>query len=158
MWKLQGRKRNGKFVSTGESSGRKNKRFFGSPERNDENINTEMISDSSLPGTSETPVKACNDQPWRSGRRIIELGHVADQMKCTDCKSPLMFQNIGSETRRGFGSMLYIECHECGTINTVTTNKSHRVGKCGPEVFDVNTKAAIGKCFISMTLILILKL
>ena len=36
-----------------------------------------------------------------------------------------------------------VEC-ECGIVREVTTGKTHRVGKRGPAVFDVNTKAALG--------------
>lgn len=58
-------------------------------------------------------------------------------------------QNTRSETRRGFGSTLYIMC-TCGVLNSVTTNKVHHLHKKGAPVFDVNTKAAVGKqmfCF-----------
>lgn len=80
---------------------------------------------------------------WNSGRRIVELGHMAKQMNCTDCDKTLNLFNIVNETRYGFGSLLLIEC-ECGIVNEVTTGKTHRVGARGPPVFDVNTKAALG--------------
>lgn len=78
-----------------------------------------------------------------SGRRVVELGDIVNQMECTDCKSTLILKHIESETRHGLGSTLYINC-SCGVINAVTTNKSHRLGTRGPQIFDVNTKAAIG--------------
>lgn len=67
-------------------------------------------------GTSETsPVQ--NDI-IDSGRRIVELGHIAKQLFCEDCKKPLPLQNTVHERKHGYGSVLMIEC-ECGSCREV---------------------------------------
>ena len=52
--------------------------------------------------------------------------------------------NIEQERLHGFGSYLSICCTTCNLFNTVVTNKTHP-GRKGPAIFDINTKAAIGK-------------
>lgn len=44
---------------------------------------------------------------WRDGRRIVELGYLADQLKlgCSTCKNPLNIINTMDETTQGLGSM-----------------------------------------------------
>lgn len=84
---------------------------------------------------------------WRDGRRIVELDRLAEQMKsCWDCGQPLHLHNIQTETRMGFGSILYVDC-DCGVLNAVSTNKFHcsKESPRGRRAFDVNTKAALGK-------------
>ena len=85
---------------------------------------------------------------WGDGRRIVELGHLADQLKeCKNCSKPLMLHKIQKEQRVGYASILYISC-ECGMMNNITTGKSHRPSdksKVGMPVYDINTKAVIGK-------------
>ena len=112
-------------------------------------------SNTSFPGSvgsvSSSPKDVNSDDfststcSWREGRRICELGYLSDQLKCddSDCGENLSLSNIIKETRYGFGSRLYIEC-TCGIVNTVETNKRHRVNNKGPKVFDINTKAALG--------------
>jgi len=90
------------------------------------------------PSTSRVP--DCVDV---TGRRIVEIDHLAKQLYCNDCGKHLNLNNIVNEKRYGFGSVLMIEC-ECGSCNEVSTGKTHRTGKRGPAVFDVNTKAALG--------------
>jgi hypothetical protein len=49
---------------------------------------------------------------WREGRRIVELGYLAD--KCTECSENLFLSNISREVRYGYGSLLiyrlYMQC------------------------------------------------
>ena len=110
-------------------------------------------SDRSSTRTTDDTDKICDENlesgqiTWKTGRRIVELDHLAKQLEhCSDCEALLNLSNTVSEVRMGFGSTLYIQC-ECGVLNSVTTNKSHRTGKRGPPVFDVNTKAAVGNLF-----------
>lgn len=95
--------------------------------------------------------------PWEHGRRIVEIDHMANQMTCTDCGSWLALQNIVHEVRYGLGSVFMMECN-CGSVNEVSSGKTHRVGKKGPPVFDVNTKAALGNLFLHITLQYILNI
>jgi hypothetical protein len=69
---------------------------------------------------------------------------MAKQMTCTDCGCRLALQNIVHEVRYGLGSVFMVEC-DCGIVNEVSSGKTHRVGTKGPPVFDINTKAALGK-------------
>lgn len=87
-----------------------------------------------------------NDAPWKIGRRIVEIGHLAEQLRsCVSCKAPLELHNIIEERRHGFASLLYIKCH-CDAVNKVTTGKRHHASqKEKALVFDINTKAVFGK-------------
>ena len=63
---------------------------------------------------------------WTIGRRIVELGILADGLKsCNPCKKHLMLENCIDETVNGLGSILYIKCNECDTLNAVPTGKRH---------------------------------
>ena len=88
-----------------------------------------------------------SDDSWTVGRRVIELEHLAEQLKaCSYCKMPLHLHNITAETRQGFASLLYITCGLCGGLNSVTTGKKHQVGgNSRATAYDINTKAALGK-------------
>lgn len=102
---------------------------------------------------SNTTVSDGEIPDWRQGRRIVELGLIADQLRsCVDCGGRIFLDNIVSEKRQGLGSILYIEC-SCGMLNSVVTNKRHSTGKRGVPTFDVNTKAALGKILIQSTMI-----
>ena len=81
----------------------------------------------------------------QDGRRIVELKTLAEQLNaCDGCDSPLNLMNIEQERLYGFGSYLSIRCTTCNLLNTVVMNKTHP-GRKGPAIFDINTKAAIGK-------------
>ena len=88
------------------------------------------------------------DSEWGNGRRIIELRHLAEQLKaCKMCAKPLLLHKTEREQQVGYASILYVSC-DCGIINTVTTGKSHRPpdkSNRGMPVYDVNTKAVLGK-------------
>ena len=163
------RRKSGVFVSKKRSQSLDNYKPFSqshtnieSPEvpvnslqTNQLNVPIEHVTllDSTETESSEEPVNSSNidehvndvtQVSWREGRRIVELGHLVDQLYCTDCGEYLRLSKISKETRYGYGSLLYIDC-TCGFINTVETNKRHRVNNKGPKVFDINTKAALGK-------------
>ena len=90
---------------------------------------------------------------WRVGRRVVELGHLADQLVCRYCSKTLSLKNIERERRYGYASMLYIPC-ECGILNTISTGKSHRDPSKkakGTPIYDINTKAVLGKNITSKT-------
>lgn len=86
---------------------------------------------------------------WRHGRRIVELGYLADQLEvgCSECKNTLNIINTVDETTQGLGSILYIQCEECSQFNAVKTGKTHRSPtkkSVGRLIWDINTKAATG--------------
>jgi len=85
---------------------------------------------------------------WKEGRRIVELGVLAEQLRsgCEDCKTPLFLHDVVDETKQGLGSILYVQCN-CGQVTQVRTGKTHRDPKkkqVGRPIWDLNTKAATG--------------
>lgn len=56
----------------------------------------------------QIPVPEHKKYCWRDGRRIVELGYLADQLKagCSECKNPLNIINTMNETTQGLGSIL----------------------------------------------------
>lgn len=85
---------------------------------------------------------------WREGRRIVEIGHLVDQLSkgCSDCQEVLLLHNLISETKQGLGSIFHIQC-VCGEMNSVRTGKTHRdpnKKQVGSPIWDINTKAATG--------------
>ena len=78
-------------------------------------------------------------------RNSLELKTLSEQLNAYDgCDSPLNLMNIEQERLHGFGSYLSIGRTTCNLLNTVVTNKTHP-GRKLPAIFDINTKAAIGK-------------
>ncbi|XP_052075942.1 uncharacterized protein LOC127714036 [Mytilus californianus] len=73
---------------------------------------------------------------------MIDLFYVAKQLFCRQCKEALALINITSEKNMGYASHLFIQC-ECGQVNKIETSETHVHGKRGPQVYDVNTKAAL---------------
>ena len=76
---------------------------------------------------------------WREGRRVVELGFLADQLKkgCSEWKKVLNLTNIVDETIQGLGSILYIQCEGC-------SHRSPEKMSVGRPIWDINTKAATG--------------
>lgn len=114
-------------------------------------VSTQSLQPSSTSGDIECDsltnddhdVEYSREEPeWRQGRRIVELGKLADQLRsCTDCGRQLY-----GEKKYGLHSLLYVEC-ECGVLNVISTSKQHRSQSAtrGVPIHDVNTKAALGK-------------
>ena len=99
--------------------------------------------------SQDSAVASGNLPKWREGRRIVELGLLADGLRsCVDCGQPLDLCRTVDETQSGYGSILYVEC-QCGVLNSITTNKTQFTSPSlrGRPAFDVNTKAALGKYF-----------
>ena len=89
------------------------------------------------------------DMSWQTGRRVVELSVLADNMYCDVCKSPLHLSNTIRERRLGLGSTLHIKCSSvlCTAICQVDTGKRGASGS-----FDVNSKAALGiYCYLYVT-------
>ncbi|CAC5422659.1 unnamed protein product [Mytilus coruscus] len=81
------------------------------------------------------------DSNWQVGRRIVELGVLAEKMYCCRCNVPLHLHDTLHERTTGFGSYLQIICtnQECRTVTDVPT------GKVGPTgSFDITAKIVIG--------------
>lgn len=81
------------------------------------------------------------------GRRIVELGYLAEQMKsCPNCSTPLYLHCCKKERLYGLGSILYIECQSCKKELKIYTGKQHRSQNTvkGMKIWDVNTKCGLG--------------
>ena len=104
-----------------------------------QNNQNEPVDDSSS-GDSEQ--NQSQKAPVVEGRRIVDIQHVAQQLKCLACKRDIFLRDIVKEVRQGLASVFYVECshQECRYTTMITTGTQHG------RVFDVNTKLAMGKC------------
>ena len=86
---------------------------------------------------------------WREGRRVVDLGILADALKqCTSCCQPLHLSSTVGETQQGLGGYLHVMCtnNDCGEKNYVPYGKRHKApGTSKTMAFDVNTKLAMGE-------------
>lgn len=83
---------------------------------------------------------------WRTGRRVVELGTLANGLKaCQLCSQPLHLINTVGERRFGLAQILEVKCmySECGLVNDVPTGSKH-TSQNGGQAWDVNTKLAAG--------------
>lgn len=83
---------------------------------------------------------------WRVGRRVVELGTLADGLKgCKLCGQPLQLSSCEGEQKYGLAHVLLIRCNfsDCGVLNEVPTGSKHKAGN-GRTMWDVNTKLAVG--------------
>lgn len=83
---------------------------------------------------------------WRTGRRVVELGTLANGLKaCQLCSQPLHLINTVCERRFGLAQILEVKCmySECGLVNDVPTGSKH-TSQNGGQAWDVNTKLAAG--------------
>lgn len=72
------------------------------------------------------------------GRRIVELSELGKNLICCNCKQVLSLNNIESEKRLGFNSILNVRCGNCLVLTEVATGKMHS------KRSDTNTKAVLG--------------
>ena len=107
----------------------------------------ELRTDNTEDTTKESNTDITAKITWNQGRRVVDLKQLAkDLNNCTSCSYQLNLLDTVKETRDGLGSVLYVKCDVCGTVNTVHTGKKH--GESGRGVFDVNSKAAVGKYIV----------
>ena len=90
------------------------------------------------------------------GRRVIELDTFVGALEggCKLCGSKLALsrESVIGEQRYGLASVLQIQCDDCGRASPVPLCKKHYAatgpsGKLRAAGYDVNTKAAQGKCY-----------
>ncbi|XP_062590039.1 uncharacterized protein LOC134251653 [Saccostrea cucullata] len=135
-------------------------------DRSDENTSKENVETPVItPVTNEDHVYHCVDplatdvrvareeiveptgkNDWSEGRRIIELGILANNLKeCKRCGQPLHLSDCVGETRFGLAQILQVQCRyqECRLLNDVPTGKKHLTEK-GGKAWDINTKVAVG--------------
>lgn len=111
----------------------------------DNNVNIDL-EDAQVTVETNLHDSHVNDDGWKTGRRVVELSCLAQQMYCSTCASPLHFSNIEKERRYGLASILYIRCQNsvCNTLNDIKT------GKRTAGSFDVNSKLALGNLFSNL--------
>ena len=67
----------------------------------------------------------CKGHPsWKTGRRIVENGHLSDQMICEKCDSLLILADITNEIKYGPASYFELKCRQCLSNRTISTGKS----------------------------------
>lgn len=84
-----------------------------------------------------------SSMPWDSGRRVVELGVLANALaSCKNCTNPLQLSHATSIRTYGLAAILKVPCSNtnCRFVNNVPTGKQH--GKT--HIWDVNTKLANG--------------
>ena len=90
-----------------------------------------------------------SDVLWKTGRRIVELGVLANGLEfCEFCsKGPLRLSQCVREEKMGMASILYVRCDACQSVCKVPTGKQHSKPdqKCGRKAYDINTKLAQGR-------------
>ena len=148
-----GRDSGGKFLSLKKKSNRgahlkkstiqfTDHDYFQTADNND----IDLIHVEDIGSEVEVDVNVGKDESeeWREGRRMVELGHLAEQMFCHICKMPLHLVDTVRESRYGLGSVLHIRCKNssCNAVCPVETGKRGTTG-----AFDINSKAVLGKIF-----------
>ncbi|CAG2245038.1 unnamed protein product [Mytilus edulis] len=98
-----------------------------------------VFSDSDLELGASCTIDPSLNGDWKTGRRVVELQALAQQMFCTSCDARLHLTDIESERRYGLGSILFIRCQNsvCSSLNDVKT------GKRNNGTFDINSKLAL---------------
>jgi hypothetical protein len=104
-------------------------------------------------GTSESESEEEHEEEicWRSGRRVVELGILVDNLEkgCAACSRPLDLRFCEDERRYGLGSLLYIRCQQeaCSHLSPVSTGKRRNAEtnvKCNNPAWEINFKVAAG--------------
>ena len=95
-------------------------------QQTDECFDEEVVIDTSADESMEI------SDSWRSGRRVVDLGVLADGLsKCTFCSYPLHLSDTVGETIRGLGGYLHVVCKNsvCQEKNLVPYGKQHECNK-----------------------------
>lgn len=90
---------------------------------------------------------------WNEGRRVVELGVLAENLgtcRGEGCYLMQDLRNTISERRSDLGSLLWIQC-SCGHVNPIETGKSHKTHDKGGAIYDVNTKVAAAMIHAGMS-------
>ena len=94
-----------------------------------------------------------SDQPRSRGlhgTRLVDLEYLVDQLnECVTCSSPIIMSNgtVFNVQDKGLATVLDVKCEICGMINRLHTSKKHNTPG-NQKVYDINTRAAIGKFFV----------
>ena len=76
------------------------------------------------------------DESLKSGRRVVELGYLADNLKCS-CGSLLHLKDTRAETVYDLGSIIHVKCLSCERVVNVSTGKSQKVKRKKTDPLDV---------------------
>lgn len=83
------------------------------------------------------------------GTRVLDLEHVAQNMYCKKCKSPLLLQNIRSDKIQGLASTFDILCTKCLVITEVDSGKKYLPPEKKKRVFVINSRVALGNYILT---------
>ena len=84
------------------------------------------------------------------GRRLVEWEVLLENLRhCKNCRLgpvPLTINSIKGELQKGLSGFLYVECENCGFVNSAAYGKTHRIATTsqGMPCFTVNTKLGTG--------------
>ena len=97
----------------------------------------------------DLPASDSVDMSWRDGRRIVELGLLADQLSaCKQCCMSLELRNCVGERICGLGSILHVLCANpsCFKRNSIVLGKRSTPDdqQTHMRTWDVNLKLAAG--------------
>lgn len=87
---------------------------------------------------------SCKIQIWREMHHWFEYSRALDS-QC-ECAAQLSFSSTPRERRCGLASVLFISCHSCGSVTSVSTSCMYCTTpeQRGRPVYTVNAKAARG--------------
>ena len=80
-----------------------------------------------------------------SGRRIVEIKILAEEMWCPACDIPLSFRYVEKEILVGLASIFDVRCHTCLLLHRVRTSMPRKNSEKGHMQYAVNLKSALGR-------------
>ena len=83
-----GRIKNGKFCTKKASIAKQGRKLFGVLEPIPVKCEQKVLASPTSNTIDRHTTNSCIN--WDDGRRIVELGHLASQLKCSDCDGNLM--------------------------------------------------------------------
>jgi hypothetical protein len=83
-----------------------------------------------------------------SGRRIVDLDVLANDLWCSTCDSALTLKDIVNENLSGLASVFSVKCNTCDIVHEVSTSACQPTEKGGRPLFNVNMKIAMGKIYL----------
>ncbi|XP_071652725.1 uncharacterized protein [Temnothorax longispinosus] len=79
-----------------------------------------------------------------TGRRLIDLHLLADELWCKSCNVPTSLRHVTKEDHIGLASIFYITCQLCQRVYQVNTSKIEELLRFSKPTYTVNTKVVIG--------------
>ncbi|XP_077278749.1 uncharacterized protein LOC143906480 [Temnothorax americanus] len=74
-----------------------------------------------------------------TGRRLIDLHLLADELWCKSCNVPTSLRHVTKEDRIGLASIFYITCQLCQRVYQVNTSKIEESSRFSKPTYTVDT-------------------